>query len=169
MEIVHQLTGKMKCGVIAGIPNDLCSPLQRCLRSRYLHSAGPLTEPPSKYVFIMSIVISNCNLHILSTLSSWWSFRWNRLFYYGIDIDLLYFCIISSKPNWGALHRSDQQTSQNRILRCNISRCCNVEISIVIKMQQVQFETSMKNIPLGGKKEYVMQYLIVIPYSFYPQ
>ena len=24
-------------------------------------------------------------------------------------------------------------------------------------MQQVQFETSMKNIPLGGKKEYVMQ------------
>ena len=33
----------------------------------------------------------------------------------------------------------------------------DVEISIVIKMQQVQFETSMKNIPLGGKKEYVMQ------------
>ena len=31
------------------------------------------------------------------------------------------------------------------------------EIFIVIKMQQVQFETSMKNIPLGGKKEYVMQ------------
>ena len=58
---------------------------------------------------------------------------------------------------WGALHRSDQQTSQNRILRCNISRCCSVEIFIVIKMQQVQFETSMKNIPLGGKKEYVMQ------------
>ena len=32
-----------------------------------------------------------------------------------------------------------------------------MEISIVIKMQQVNFETSMKNIPLGGKKEYVMQ------------
>ena len=32
-----------------------------------------------------------------------------------------------------------------------------MEIFIVIKMQQVQFETSMKNIPLGGKKEYVMQ------------
>ena len=32
-----------------------------------------------------------------------------------------------------------------------------MEISFVIKMQQVQFETSMKNIPLGGKKEYVMQ------------
>ena len=29
-----------------------------------------------------------------------------------------------------------------------------MEISIVIKMQQVNFETSMKNIPLGGKKEY---------------
>ena len=26
-------------------------------------------------------LISNCNLHILSTLISWWSFRWNRLFY----------------------------------------------------------------------------------------
>ena len=25
------------------------------------------------------------------------------------------------------------------------------------KMQQVQYETSMKNIPLGGNKEYVMQ------------
>ena len=25
------------------------------------------------------------------------------------------------------------------------------------KMQQVQFETSMKNIPSGGNKEYVMQ------------
>ena len=30
-----------------------------------------------------------------------------------------------------------------------------MEISIVIKMQQVNFETSMINIPLGGKKEYV--------------
>ena len=30
-------------------------------------------------------------------------------------------------------------------------------ISLVIKMQQVKFETSMKNIPLGGKKENVMQ------------
>ena len=32
-----------------------------------------------------------------------------------------------------------------------------VEISIVIKMEQLKFETSMKNIPLGGNKEYVMQ------------
>ena len=32
-----------------------------------------------------------------------------------------------------------------------------MEISIVIKMQQLKFETSMKNIPLGGNKEYVMQ------------
>ena len=30
-----------------------------------------------------------------------------------------------------------------------------MEISIVIKMQQVNFETSMKNIPLGGKKEFI--------------
>ena len=56
-----------------------------------------------------------------------------------------------------------------------------MEIFIVIKMQQVQFETSMKNIPLGGKKEYVMQltksvrkvvyamsYLIVICIFFLP-
>ena len=32
-----------------------------------------------------------------------------------------------------------------------------MEISLVIKMEQVNFETSMKNIPLGGKKEYAMQ------------
>ena len=32
-----------------------------------------------------------------------------------------------------------------------------MEISLVIKMEQVKFETSMKNIPLGGKKEYAMQ------------
>ena len=31
-----------------------------------------------------------------------------------------------------------------------------MEISIVIKMEQLKFETSMKNIPLGGNKEYVM-------------
>ena len=52
-----------------------------------------------------------------------------------------------------------------------------MEIFIVIKMQQVQFETSMKNIPLGGKKEYVMQltksvrkvvYAIVICIFFLP-
>ena len=43
------------------------------------------------------------------------------------------------------------------ILQCNISRCCSVEIFLVIKMQQVNFETSMKNIPLGGKKEYIKQ------------
>ena len=30
-----------------------------------------------------------------------------------------------------------------------------MEISIVIKMQQLKFETSMKNIPLGGNKEYL--------------
>ena len=30
-----------------------------------------------------------------------------------------------------------------------------MEISIVIKMKQLKFETSMKNIPLGGNKEYV--------------
>ena len=63
-----QLTGKMKCGVIAGIPNDLCSPLQRCLRSRYPNiytqpGRGPnfLAIVRNNYVFIMSIVISNCN------------------------------------------------------------------------------------------------------------
>ena len=43
------------------------------------------------------------------------------------------------------------------ILQCNISRCCSVEIFLVINMQQVNFETSMKNIPLGGKKEYIKQ------------
>ena len=43
------------------------------------------------------------------------------------------------------------------ILQCNIVRCCSVEIFLVIKMQQVNFETSMKNIPLGGKKEYIKQ------------
>ena len=32
-----------------------------------------------------------------------------------------------------------------------------MEISLVIKMKQVNYETSMKNIPLGGKKEYTMQ------------
>ena len=32
-----------------------------------------------------------------------------------------------------------------------------MEISLVIKMKQLKFETSMKNIPLGGNKEYVMQ------------
>ena len=40
------------------------------------------------------------------------------------------------------------------IVWCYIARCCSVEISFVIKMEQVNFETSMKNIPLGGKKEY---------------
>ena len=43
------------------------------------------------------------------------------------------------------------------ILQCNIVRCCSVEIFLVINMQQVNFETSMKNIPLGGKKEYIKQ------------
>ena len=65
MEIVHQLIGKTKCGVIAGIPNDTCSPLQRCLRSRYPDiytqpGRGPnfLAIVRENYVFIMSIVIS---------------------------------------------------------------------------------------------------------------
>ena len=57
----------------------------------------------------------------------------------------------------GALRHGDQLTSQSAILQCNISRCCPVEISLVIKMEQVKYETSMKNIPLGGKKEYAMQ------------
>ena len=35
-------------------------------------------------------------------------------------------------------------------------------------MQQVQFETSMKNIPLGGKKEYVMQLSNCNPIFFLP-
>ena len=68
MEIVLQLTGKMKYGDIAGTPNASCSPLQRCLRSRYLDiysqpGRGPnfLAIVRENYVFIMSIVISNCN------------------------------------------------------------------------------------------------------------
>ena len=66
-------------------------------------------------------------------------------------------CIISSSTTWGALHRGDHHSSRRHILQCNIARCCSVEIFFVIMMQQVKFETSMKNIPLGGNKEYVMQ------------
>ena len=31
------------------------------------------------------------------------------------------------------------------------------DLSLVINMEQVKFEPSVKNIPLGGKKEYAMQ------------